>query len=63
MSSLYRTLSLANNEVKYVRAVNKAQARSHVARKTIQVEVATPAQIMADVALHLDVQPVEAGAE
>ena len=63
MSTLYRTLDLSSKKVLYVRASNKAQARSHVSRKIIQVEVASTEQIIADVAAKLDVAAVDAGEE
>lgn len=63
MPTLYRTLDLSSKKILYVRATNKAQARSHVSRKIIQVEVASTEQIVADVAAKLDVSPVDAGDE
>lgn len=63
MPTIYRTLDLGSKHVLYVRASNKAQARSHISRKTIQVEVATSEQLIADVAAKIDVHPVEAGEE
>ena len=44
----YRVLNLANKEVKYIAADNKTQARAHVTRKTVQVELADPEQMSAD---------------
>jgi hypothetical protein len=41
-------LSLANNTVTYVIADNKVQARNHVARKIVQVELADALQVMDD---------------
>lgn len=45
---LYRTLDLSSKSVKYVQATSKAQARSHVARRVIQVENADTEQMSAD---------------
>ena len=44
----YRCLSLTDKKVSYVSAANKAQARSHVARRTVQVELADPEQMSDD---------------
>ena len=59
----YRTLNLTDNSVKYVTATNKAQARSHVARKIIQVEVADAAQIFEDAANKVNLVTEDASAE
>ena len=59
----YRCLSLIDNKVSYVKATNRAQARSHVARKIIQVEVADAAQIFEDAANKVNLVTEDASAE
>lgn len=61
--ALYRTVNLVNNKVCYVEAANKSQARSHVARKIVQVEVASPNQMVADSQGNVELTPEKAGVE
>ncbi len=60
---VYRTLNLTDKAVTYVIAANKAQARSHVARKIVQVELADPNQMMDDAADKVSLVPETAGEE
>lgn len=46
---VYRTRNTETGEVKYVRAASKAQARSHIARTLIEVQVAKAADMVDDV--------------
>ncbi len=48
MCPTYRALDLSSKKVTYVQATNKAQARSHVARRIVQVELADPEQMSED---------------
>lgn len=59
----YRTLNLTNKEVRYVIADNKVQARNHIARKIVQVELADALQVMDDSAEGVDLKAETAGAE
>jgi len=59
----YRTVNLADGKILYVKANNKSQARSHVARSAITVGVASMDQLMADLKAKVDVNPETAGEE
>lgn len=59
----YRCLSLADNKVTYVVADNKAQARSHVAKKIVQVELADALQVMEDSKGGINLKAEKAGDE
>lgn len=60
---VYRVLNLADKKVSYVNSANKAQARSHVTRRTVQVELADPEQMSDDAAKGISVQIERAGDE
>lgn len=57
----YRTLNLANKTVLYVIADNKVQARNHVARKIVQVDLADALQVMDDSAAGVNLKAETAG--
>lgn len=51
---------MTDRRVTYVLANNKARARSHVARRIVQVELATPTQMADDAQGGISLQPEKA---